>query len=873
MKTEKNSQKLEKVDVIQIAKRYKKLGFVPMGIKTTEAFPPDASDIAKGKKFKKKFSSITDWPNQSADDLFDTIKENSAGLAVRTGENNNGDVIWCLDFDDYKRNDEFRGQMLAVYGESPFEISTSGGLHYFFKAINKDFFKSFSVFRDFEFEVGLSKFEKHKVEVFGNKHMTYVYPTTVEYEGKQYRNTLCTKLKNYEIPTCEALETYLISLKDDPIVVERGNAPPVIALEDEDEQLAEHEHNPEYWAFLYNQLNLEKIKEKYGGEKSWKDLVLIAKYLWKSSEEGLDFICKFCEKFYGFEYNEDEIHGFWHRANRYKQRPGFPTLKRLVIASGGVMDDPNDKPARDQPNWIIETKEWSQTTMGQQMKALPDSVQAFKLYDDIVKQFSKHMILYTKGIQSYIISLKTYECTIRNLTTRNNVWDQTELDHATKQKVNITKTIKYSVGDEKPIKHTFDLLNDWQFNPKYSKYLIEVKHLTIKPGKPLIVKNESTGEYTMNTWLRPTMTREQVIKHIEETYTSEQIAEFKKLYKNHLHKVLANDHKKDTEYLNMVFLGIVNKPDFRPQIAVILKGTPGCGKSEFIHLTFDSYFGDAFSMLSNPDLCKLGVDKQLIGRTVALFEEFQAKDEDNYSKLKTFVDGGKYGFRVMHKDTVSLDNNCFLFISSNHDIPIKRKTADDRRFMEFQCSERYVGDEEYFKTLYRTLPAVFGVYYFMKMWDEGGEEIQAKLESFRFQHYKTQANIEQIDYNLSPVQRADVYMYKYVMYKCNRTISRDDLYMKYIDYCMKNDVDKMYQMTKTSFLTKTTAILRTTGERKVRVEQYKRYIADEAEEEDVSADEPTNDKAWAVVVKLHKKRQFKENFKRKFGKSPEDIDI
>lgn len=43
--------------------------------------------------------------------------------------------------------------------------------------------------------------------------------------------------------------------------------------------------------------------------------------------------------------------------------------------------------------------------------------------------------------------------------------------------------------------------------------------------------------------------------------------------------------------------------------------------------------------------------------------------------------------------------------------------------------------------------------------------------------------------------------------------------------------------------------------------------------EDVSADEPTNDKAWPVVVKLHKKRQFKENFKRKFGKSPEDIDI
>lgn len=858
----------------QVAEKYRELGFVPFAIKKTTVVAPTDKEKAQGKKFKKQFSPpIAKWESLSENELFETINEKSQGLCIRTGENDNGDVIWCLDFDDYKHVDHFRGLMLAEYDATPFEESSNGGLHYFFKALNKEAFTGFSKKNTFEFKIGETTFEKLKTEVFCHRHMTYVYPTTCEFEGKNYQNKLIAKLNDYEIPTNKELEEYVLSLiAEDKVVVIKEKAQLDEAEEDEDEQKAVHEHNPKYWEHLYNQLKLDKIKEAYGGEKSWKDLVLIAKYLWKNSEEGLDFICKFCEKFYGDEYNENEVAGIWARANKYKQRPGFPTLKKLVLASDGSIEDPNEITAsKCAESWIYEDKVLQITKLKNLMNDLPNDRTAFALYDQIIKDFSKHVILHRRGASSYMYLLEKEEVPrLEGNSIVNFSWKEYLIEDQKNAFAKISKYITYEKeGQKRKEKHTFNLVKDWESNTTYSKYLIEVHNIVNVPGSKLVSKSTS-GELNFNIWQRPTKTLDEIIKHIEEKYTEEEIEEYSKLFKNHVFEVLANNDKKDFKYITNMFLGIINKPGFQPRACMIFKGAQGAGKSIIADLLLKPYFGKGFNSLTNPDLVKLGSAEGLVGRTAIVFEEFHAKDDDNYAKLKKFIEANDYDFRFMHQGVKVLPNYATLIIFSNKAKPIQQKASDDRRFAEFMVNEKYCGNKAYFDKLL-SIPQLFGAYYYAKMFKN--PDIQQKFNEFNFGHPRTAENLRMFDTTTDVYLKSDLYIYNEFMNKSEELLfTKDELYDLFKSYCNHANIQQIAHKSTYMQRQRIKASDVRLRKRKLVQIQHKQKTGEDLEDDDPQLTNIENSElVHAIYIKT--KKQFKQEFKHKYGRNPEDIDI
>lgn len=215
---------------------------------------------------------------------------------------------------------------------------------------------------------------------------------------------------------------------------------------------------------------------------------------------------------------------------------------------------------------------------------------------------------------------------------------------------------------------------------------------------------------------------------------------------DHIHDNVCRGDKVHSEYLLNWMARAVQHPDSPGEVAVILRGRMGTGKS-FPIKAFGSLWGRHFLQVSDP--------KHLVGSfnahlrdCVILFgdEAFYAGDKKHESILKTMVTEETIMIEGKGVDAEAAPNYVHLMMASNNEWVVPAG-ADERRFFVLDVGDAKMQDKGYFRAIQKQL-------------DNGGKEallhflMTRDLSDFDVRHFpKTAALQEQKVLSMSPEEQ------------------------------------------------------------------------------------------------------------------------
>lgn len=200
-----------------------------------------------------------------------------------------------------------------------------------------------------------------------------------------------------------------------------------------------------------------------------------------------------------------------------------------------------------------------------------------------------------------------------------------------------------------------------------------------------------------------------------------------------LHNV-CRDNAEHNEYILNWMARAVQSPDSPGQVAIVLRGRMGTGKS-FMAKAFGSLWGRHFLQVSDP--------KHLIGSfnshlrdCVVLFadEAFYAGDKKHESILKTMVTEETIMIEGKGVDAEAAPNYVHLMMASNNDWVVPAG-GDERRFFVLDVGDKHMQDKAYFRAITQQL-------------DHGGREaflytlLNRSLDGFDVRHFPKTAALQ-----------------------------------------------------------------------------------------------------------------------------------
>lgn len=170
---------------------------------------------------------------------------------------------------------------------------------------------------------------------------------------------------------------------------------------------------------------------------------------------------------------------------------------------------------------------------------------------------------------------------------------------------------------------------------------------------------------------------------------------------HHIYYVLCNENKEAYNYLLDLWACILQDPTNKPGIATVFTSKPGSGKNTIIDWFGEEIIGKKWSAYIQ-DM------NDITGRFTSMKTEklYMVLDECNtfagnhkeFNFLKTLITQKKERCEHKNKDAYEVNsykNLCFL----SNEVYIIKCESGDRRYFCCRCSDRYKGNNEYFKKL------------------------------------------------------------------------------------------------------------------------------------------------------------------------------
>lgn len=146
----------------------------------------------------------------------------------------------------------------------------------------------------------------------------------------------------------------------------------------------------------------------------------------------------------------------------------------------------------------------------------------------------------------------------------------------------------------------------------------------------------------------------------------------------------------------------VQRPDAPGEVAVVMRGKKGTGKS-FTATTFGKLFGQHFAHVTSPRLVAGDFNGHLRDCVVLFADEaFHAGDKKHESILKGLVTESTIAIEAKYADAEFIPNTLHIMMASN-DTWVVPASGDERRFCVLDLNEERIRDAEYFGGLKRQL--------------------------------------------------------------------------------------------------------------------------------------------------------------------------
>ena len=266
------------------------------------------------------------------------------------------------------------------------------------------------------------------------------------------------------------------------------------------------------------------------------------------------------------------------------------------------------------------------------------------------------------------------------------------------------------------------------------------------------------------------------------------------LFLQHVHENVCGGVDEYYQYLMKWMARAVQYPDSPGQVAVVLRGKQGTGKS-FLAKVFGDLWGRHFLQVSDP--------KHLVGNfnshlrdCVVLFgdEAFYAGDKKHESVLKTLITEETITIEAKGVDAEAAPNFIHLMLASNSDWVVPAG-AEERRFFVLDVGDARRRDSDFFRKVKGQL-------------DDGGREallhhlMTMDLSDFDVRRVpETEALAEQKHHSLGPEEEwwfqklwEGRLMQDHIGWKCE--VEKEELTADYVAHCQRFNITRRGNATR-----------------------------------------------------------------------------
>lgn len=169
-------------------------------------------------------------------------------------------------------------------------------------------------------------------------------------------------------------------------------------------------------------------------------------------------------------------------------------------------------------------------------------------------------------------------------------------------------------------------------------------------------------------------------------------------YLEHMRTNVCAGNEEHYDYLLKWMATVVQYPSHPGQVAVVLQGSRGVGKGQFVH-HFGSLFGRHYIQVSNAAHLVGQFNSHLRDALVVFADEaFYAGDKKHLSVLKTLITEDMLPVESKGVDVEFTDNFTHLIMASNDD-HVVRAGIDERRFFILKVAEHNKQDSTFFSQM------------------------------------------------------------------------------------------------------------------------------------------------------------------------------
>jgi hypothetical protein len=211
--------------------------------------------------------------------------------------------------------------------------------------------------------------------------------------------------------------------------------------------------------------------------------------------------------------------------------------------------------------------------------------------------------------------------------------------------------------------------------------------------------------------------------------------------RNHIRDVICNGEPIAFDYLVKFLAHMVQKPEEKPGVIVVLLGGQGTGKGMFFNLLHE-IFSKTTLLVSDVDRVIGRFNAQLERNYIVCMDEaLFVGDRKAIDRLKSVITENTITIEEKYQPSRSIRSYHRLFAASNHD-HFANIEKDDRRFLFLRVSEAYKQDTIYFKTLsdaINDLTTIGALLYYLLRKDISNFEVRRKPKTEEAGNQKLQS--------------------------------------------------------------------------------------------------------------------------------------
>lgn len=209
---------------------------------------------------------------------------------------------------------------------------------------------------------------------------------------------------------------------------------------------------------------------------------------------------------------------------------------------------------------------------------------------------------------------------------------------------------------------------------------------------------------------------------------------------NHIKEVFANNNEKDFNWImSWLSFMVQGKKTKRTDTCLVLVSPQGCGKNIVYNFISKYVFGRYYCTRFNDfDKFTGKFNGSLMGKIFTVLDECTASlhMKEKCDKFKGMIDEPLITIEYKGKEPIEVNNHNNFLLFSNHRTNV-RVEESDRRFQMFECSDKYMGNKDYFEKLADSMMNEeagrhFYAYlrdYDISKWDKKVYDTELKLEN------------------------------------------------------------------------------------------------------------------------------------------------